>query len=303
VKNVQTVTLLYNPYSGNGKFENEVEGCVESFANAGKTTKVVSITTIEEMEEEILALPPENELVVCGGDGTVNLAINIMKQHKKNNPLGIIPAGTANDFASFLGLPKKPSDAACAIANGNVISADLGVANGKYFINVCGGGLFINISHSVSSGSIAKNLFGKLAYYIKGIGEVAKNTPFRLKITTPTEVFDDDFALFIALNSSGCGGFHSVSPEAKIDDGLLDFVAFKYMPTMEIAGIFLKILSGNHLSDNRVIFFREKEIKIEQFCETHVETDVDGEIGPDMPLNISCEKGAIQLIVPRRYSA
>jgi YegS/Rv2252/BmrU family lipid kinase len=300
---MKKIRLVYNSFSGDRRFKDALDSCAEIFFDAGFLTNIIRVVNEEAMDDTVEELCEGDRLVVAGGDGTVNMAINAMKRRGKDVPVGIIPAGTANDFASFIDMPKDPRAAAEAIVGGRVISADLGCANGQFFNNVCGGGLFINVSHSIGNDTLAKSIFGKLAYYIKGLGQLPNITPLRLKITTPAATHEDDFALFLLLNSGGCGGFHKISPGASISDGLLDFVAFRYMAMKDIAGLFPKILAGDHLNDHRVLFSHEKSISIEHIGTHHINTDVDGEPGPKMPLNITCEKGALQLIVPQGFTA
>ncbi|MCL2197967.1 MAG: YegS/Rv2252/BmrU family lipid kinase [Defluviitaleaceae bacterium] len=294
---MKTIRLLYNPYSGDRRFKDVLDQCAEIFFDAGYLTSIIRVTTERAMEEAIKSLTDEHALVISGGDGTINMAINTMKHHKKETPLGIIPAGTANDFATFLEIPKDPRAAAEVIANGKIISADLGCANGQYFNNVCGGGLFINVSHSIDN--LTKSIFGKLAYYVKGLGQLPNVMPLKLKILTPQAEYEDEFSLFLVLNSGCCGGFNNISPIASINDGLLDFLAFRSMSIPDIVGILIKILAGEHLDDPRVLFLHESSIEINYLGNDPVDTDVDGEPGPKMPLKITCEKGAINLIVPR----
>ncbi|MCL2049658.1 MAG: YegS/Rv2252/BmrU family lipid kinase [Defluviitaleaceae bacterium] len=296
---MKKIRLVYNPHSGDRRFKETVDSCAEIFLGAGYLTHIVRIVDGETMNAAICDLAHDDTLVIAGGDGSVNMAINAMKRHKKNSPLGIIPAGTANDFASFLDMPKDPLDAAEVLAYGKLISADLGCANGHFFNNVCGGGLFINVSHSMNTDF--KSIFGKLAYYIKGLGQLPNIAPLPLKITTESATHEDDFALFLALNSGSCGGFNKLAPNASISDGLLDFIAFRSMAMKDIAGLFLKLLTGEHLNDPRVLFSHESSIKIEYLGKDNIDTDIDGEPGPKMPIEIFCEKGAIDLVVPRWY--
>ncbi|MCL2223824.1 MAG: YegS/Rv2252/BmrU family lipid kinase [Defluviitaleaceae bacterium] len=298
---MKKLRLIYNPFSGDRRFKDALDSCAEIFFDAGYLTNTIRVTTEETMETAIAELTNEDALVISGGDGTVNMAINAMKRNGKTTPLGIIPAGTANDFASFLEIPKEPRQAAEAIANGYVISADLGCANGQYFNNVCGGGLFINVSHSLTGDNLAKSIFGKLAYYIKGLGQLPNITPLPLRITTDSATYEEDFALFLVLNSGGCGGFNKISPNASINDGYLDFVAFRAMAMKDIAGLFLKILAGEHLEDHRVLFSHETSVSIEYLGTDPISTDVDGEPGPEMPLKITCEKGGLNLLVPKGF--
>jgi len=297
---MKKVKLIYNPYSGDRRFKEVADSCAEIFFGAGYLTYLVRVAGETAMNAAISDLSNDETVVIAGGDGTINMLINAMKKHKKTAPLGIIPTGTANDFATFLDIPKDPRAAAEVLAKGRLISADLGCANGQFFNNVCGGGLFINVSHSLNN-DLAKSIFGKLAYYIKGLGQLPNITPLPLRITTETATYEEEFSLFLVLNSGSCGGFNKISPNASINDGLLDFIAFRSMSMKDIAGLFLKILTGKHLDDHRVVFSHESSVKIEYLGKDSVSTDVDGEPGPEMPLEITCEKGALNLIVPRWY--
>ena len=296
---MNTLKLVYNPASGDKLFKTAVDDCAEVFQEAGYETHLLRATSLNVLEES-LANMEENALVVAGGDGTVNLVVNLLKRYKKDIPMGIIPAGTANDFAAYLKMPKDPRAAAEAIIQGRVIKADLGLVNDRYFINVCGAGLLANVSQQVDTQF--KDALGKLAYYLKGLGQLPNFTPTPLRVTTGQgKCLEDEFFLFLILNGSGAGGFDWLSPTAKIDDGMLDFVGFKGMSMIDVAAIFLKVLSGDYLDDRRVVFLREDELFIEHIKGGHIDTDIDGENGPDMPLRIKCQKEAIRLFVPTMY--
>lgn len=82
---------------------------------------------------------------------------------------------------------------------------DVGCVNGRYFINVCGAGLFTNVSQTVNID--LKNLIGKMAYYLKGAGQLPSFRPFKLRVEANGEVYEDNFILFLVLNSGSAGGF------------------------------------------------------------------------------------------------
>lgn len=300
---MDTLKLVYNPASGRSvatdkHFKNAIDDCVEVFQSAGYEIHLLRADSFEVLDRSIAAMN-ESVLVVAGGDGTINLVINSLMRHKKNVPVGIIPAGTANDFASYLKMPKEPKLAAEAIVNGRIMKADLGLVNNKYFINVCGAGFLANVSQQVDTHF--KDALGKMAYYLKGIGQLPKFMPIPLRISTPNQTLSDEFFLFLVLNGSGAGGFERLSTTAKIDDGMLDLIGFKAESMIDIAALFLRVLSGDYLNDRRVLFLREKEILIEHIDGENIDTDIDGENGPDMPLNIKCQKEAIKLFVPPTY--
>ena len=295
---MNTLKLIYNPASGDKQFKNTLDDCVAVFQSAGYEVHLLRVASNFEMDNSIAGLS-EDAVVVAGGDGTINLVVNALLRHKKDVPIGIIPAGTANDFANYLKMPKEPRAAAEAIVQGSVIKADLGQVNSRSFINVCGAGMLANVSQKVDTQF--KEALGKLAYYLKGLGQLPNFTTMPLRITTQDQVFTDEFLLFLVLNGGGAGGFDRLSTTAKIDDGQLDFVGFKAMSMIDIAAIFLKVLTGDYLDDHRVVFFRTPDILIEHLEKRHIDTDTDGERGPDMPLKIICKSEAIRLFVPETY--
>ena len=295
---MNAIKLIYNPYSGDRSFKNALDACAEVFLEAGYETHLCRATNHESLDFAIAGIDSRYERVaVAGGDGTVNLAINALKRHQKNIPMGIIPAGTANDFANYLKMPKDHVAAAKAIARGKVIQADLGLVNNQYFINVCSAGALTAAGQQVA-GTLFKTVFGKIAYYIRGVGQLPNLEPIPLCITTPTQTIEGDFLFFVVINSSGAGGFDKLSPDAKIDDGLLDFVGFRAMNLRDAATVFMKLFNGDYLSDPNILFLREYSISISTKDNLDIDTDTDGEPGPDMPLQISCEPGSLPLVVP-----
>jgi len=295
---MKAIKLVYNPNAGDKQFRFAIDDCAEAFMAAGYETHLLRSASLAALDAGIADMT-EDAVVVAGGDGSVNLVANALIRHGKDVPLGIIPAGTANDFANFLKMPRDAKAAAEAIAGGRTVSADLGLANGRYFVNVCGAGLLVNVSQKVDTQF--KDALGKLAYYLKGIGQLPSFVPIPLRITTKERTYEDDFFMFILLNGGGAGGFDRLSATAKIDDGKLDFIGFKAMSMIDIAAIFLKVLTGDYLDDRRVVFLREEEFLIEQLGGDRIDTDTDGENGPDMPLRVTCKKDAIKIFVPEAY--
>ena len=307
---MDTLKLVYNPAAGDKHFKNSIDDCAAAFQKAGYQVNLLRATSFDLLDNAISVMD-ESAVVAAGGDGTINLVVNALMRHKKDVPLGIIPAGTANDFAAYLKMPKDYKSAAEAIVSGRVMRADLGLANNKYFINVCGGGMLANVSQQIDTNF--KDALGKLAYYLKGLGQLPNFMPVPLRISTPNHTLEDEFFLFLILNGGGAGGFDRLSTTAKIDDGMLDFVGFKAMSMIDIAAIFLKVISGDYLEDRRVVFLRDQKFLIEHIVPAaneniytrseirNVDTDIDGEAGPQMPLNITCEKEIIRLFVPEVY--
>jgi len=286
---MKKLKLIYNPFAGDHMFKEELDGCIEVFQQAGYDVHIFRSMDPGDIEGRLSLIKPKeyDTIVIAGGDGSINIVVNSMMKRGIKSALGIIPAGTANDFASFLKLPKPPVKAAQVIAAGNRRKADIGEVNGSYFINVCAAGLLTNVSQIVDPGF--KNTFGKLAYYIKGLEQLPNLVPLPMRITTPDRIIEENLYWFTILNTAGTGGFDRLSPDAEIDDGLFDFVGFRAMPLHELAILFVKMLaSSDYLNDDNVIYFRERNIKVKYLGNDAdmLSTDTDGERGPDMPIEV-----------------
>lgn len=293
---MKKVKLIYNPYSGDKTFKFDLDLCVKKLQEAGYEVHLFRTIEKDELELNIKNTPKDfyDAFIISGGDGSINLLINaVMKYGLNHIPIGIIPSGTANDFASFLKLPKSPEDACQVITDGNIQFADVGMANNQYFINVCAGGLFANVSEIIDKNF--KETFGKFAYYIKAIEQMHNYNPIELKITNSKETFQDKFDLFLVLNSSGTGGIEKLSPEASINDGMFDFVGFRNVGISNLPSLVIKFLKGEYLKHNKILYFQDNEILIENISEKEIFSDLDGEKGPKLPIRITNIKNSIKI--------
>lgn len=297
---MKELLLIYNPNSGSKSFKLSLDQCIEVFQGAGYICTIFRSQIYGDIDEYLSGIDKEkfDTLVISGGDGSINIVLNAMMKYNLHKPLGIIPSGTANDFASFLKIPKIPQKAAEMIVNNNIIKCDVGLVNDTYFINVFSAGLLTNISQQVDNNF--KNSIGKLAYYIKGIEQIPNFVPISVRITNSIEVIEEDIYLFFILNSAGTGGFDKLSKNASITDGYFDFIAIKARPIVEIAVLFVKILSGDYFDDAGILYFTDKYIKIECLSGNpmHNETDIDGEVGPDLPAIVQNIHNAIEIFIP-----
>ena len=285
---MKKLKLIYNPFSGNKSFKFDLDICITIFQKYGFDVHVFRTIKKGDIDEHISNMQKDYDIVVVsGGDGTINLVINSLLKNNLDIPLGIIPSGTANDFAGYMNLNPNEIEKCCEIiGRTKPQKIDVGYVNGSYFINVCAGGLFANVSQNIDNDF--KNMWGNLAYYIKGLEEIPNFHPIPFKITNSKgEVKKENLYMFMVLNSSGCGSFRKISPYASVTDGLFDFVAFKAKPVYEIAVVFMKLLRGEHINDSNVLYFKDNYMKIE--CLENSEyamSNIDGEAGPKMPIEI-----------------
>ncbi|MEG0277140.1 MAG: diacylglycerol kinase family lipid kinase [Coprobacillus sp.] len=236
-------------------------------------------------------------IVSVGGDGTVNEIINGLVEKKIKTPLAILPGGTVNDFANHLKLPLTPKNFIKMIKDMNIISVDIGNVNGRYFANVLAGGMFSDISFQVSKGE--KEIFGPIAYYLSGIRQLPSqlSTHLHLKIKTENEEFEEDARLFMITNTSQVGGFKDIAPHANIQDGQMDLLIIKKCSTPELISILKDYTFTSHTNSKFTHYLQAKDIYIE--CDKDIIYDIDGEEGTSLPIHVTVEELALNLIIPK----
>lgn len=292
------VLLYYNAYSGSGIFKNNLDHIVERIQNAGYQTIPVR-TAKGVVIDEVLSNIDQSEydrIIVAGGDGTVNLCVNAMIKHGIHLPLGILPAGTANDFAYYFEIPSD-IDYQLDIALGNkTTKADVGEVNGRNFVNVAAMGALIDVSQKTDPN--LKNAIGVLAYYLKALTEIPQIHAIPVKLTTPDAVHFEDIYFMVVMNGESAGGFRKLSPQSSMKDGKLDVIAFRKMPILELAPLLFEVVNGRHPNNKNVLFFQTEELTIES--SEYISTDIDGEQGEELPLHFKVLNERLEVFVSER---
>lgn len=284
--------LIYNPYSGERVILSDLDKVVSTHQNKGYQVVPFRIDKDLPLSEAFNDdMDQYSHIIVAGGDGTVDSVVNEMKSRDIDIPIGILPVGTANDFAKFLGIPHTVEEACIQILDTEPKNVDLGMINEKYFINVASTGLFTDVSQKTDVN--LKNTIGKLAYYIKGIEQLPSFRKLKVNITSEEFSYDDTMYLMLVFNGQTAGNF-KVATKADLNDGLLDVIVFKAIPIVEFLPLFIKMLRGEHLDDQRVVYFKTNNLHIE--CQEDIVTDIDGEKGPDFPLDIKCIKSGLRVV-------
>jgi YegS/Rv2252/BmrU family lipid kinase len=292
---MKKLKFIYNPSSGDGTLKNKLDYLIERFQNAGYMMVPFRSGSINSLEKAFFDIYEDYEAIcVSGGDGTLSSVISKMASMKLSLPIGIFPFGTANDFAVHLNIPKDIEACCEIIEKGRLKRVDIGKVNDSYFLNVCSAGLLTDVAYKTDTNM--KNALGKLAYYMKGLEEIPKFTPVKMRLEYGSNVIEDNFLLFLVLNGSSAGGFNRLAPYAKIDDGLMDVIAIKNANITNILALFLKILRGEHITDPNLYSFQTDKLSI--VCEGGCDTDIDGERGPNFPLDIEVKKHFLKVFVP-----
>lgn len=285
---MKSAVLLYNPQSGKGKIDIQIEELCTVFRAYGYDIRPQEIDFNRNPFEgnESVSL-----MVVAGGDGTLNFALNAMKRSGLDIPFGVIPAGTANDFAGALGMSRKPLEAARQIAQGVEEQVDCGCVNGIYFVNVFSFGIFTTTSQRTPDER--KHLIGKLAYIIEGVKEVSSMHAVPLEIEADGERFDLRSLMVLIFNGETAGGF-PLARRSSIKDGLLDCILLEKRDLLRSTLAMGQYLLGGNPKIVRHLQARRIEIR----STVNEPTDVDGQPGAEFPLHITCQAGGLRMICP-----
>ena len=164
---MKRLLFIYNPFAGKGMIRNSLSYILEEFSANGYEVVVHPTSGVKDAARCVEECGDSFDLIVCcGGDGTLDEVVTGMQAGRFMRPLGYIPAGSTNDYASSLGIPKQMTMAARAVMNGSVFHCDIGRMNDSYFVYVAAFGAFSNVSYDTPQDM--KNILGHLAYIVRG---------------------------------------------------------------------------------------------------------------------------------------
>ena len=236
-------------------------------------------------------------VVVGGGDGTVSYAAG--RVVGTNVVLGVLPLGTANDFARTLEIPNNLAEACATIAEGKVVDIDLGRANGEPFLNVASVGLSVSVTEALSPR--LKRYIGPLAYSIATLTAYARHKAFRARLEFPDgdhEPMELDDLLQVAVgNGRHYGGGNTVSPTAGIDDHTLDIYAILAGPVREHVSIARLLKDGSFIKHDRVYHLTTRRVRL--VTEQPLPVNLDGEIATTTPADFTIQRNAVHVVVPQ----
>lgn len=296
---MEKVRFIYNPGSGENTVTGKLDDIIGLYQSRGYTIVPLRLDFRQSDEEIVRELRGDyHHLLIAGGDGTVNYLVNLIKNNGITTPVAFLPAGTANDFANVLGMPHDIPDACRAILDGEIRDIDLGVVNGRWFANVFSCGLFTDVSQKTPT--VLKNTFGRLAYYATGVGDLVRFRKLHLKIESDGGNYEGTSVIFFVFNGRTAGKLR-LAYLSEIDDGLLDVLILKGdNPIESIQTVLHYVTLPRRPSKYPAGMEHIRCTKLRAECTTQEPTDVDGEPGPDFPVEIRCEKGALKVICPQK---
>jgi len=292
--------LIYNPTSGREEVRRRLPSILQRLERSGIET---SCHATESKGDAIRAASEAaargfDMVISAGGDGTLNEIVHGLSEHEERPALGILPLGTTNDFARAHGIPRKWEDACDLITKRYTTPVDVGRANGRYFINIAGGGSLTELTYEVPSK--LKTMVGQLAYYMKGLEKITRLHPTQMKITAEdVGVFDEEFMLFLIANSNSVAGFDRLAPYASTCDGVFDVIALRKCNLAEFIRIATMVMRGEQIqNDPHFLHFKSSRIEVES--DNRVQLNLDGEFGGTLPCVFDMLPSHLQVVVDER---
>lgn len=240
-------------------------------------------------------------LILGGGDGSVSSVVDFLAH--RHVTLGLLPLGTANDFARTLGIPATVAEACDTIANGKLVDVDLGLAGDNYYVNVASVGLSVGATRALTPW-VKKNI-GALAYPVAAIKAFLRHEPFAARLVFPDgdhEPVERERLLQVAVgNGRFYGGGMVVAPDSGIDDRSLDVYAIELGRHRDLFGVARYLKSGDFIRNESVGQYRTARVVLE--TEPRMAVNIDGELVATTPQEFSVAANALKVIVPQESSA
>jgi diacylglycerol kinase (ATP) len=294
--------LIVNTRSRTGEraFFQALDHLQEMHVPLGVTYPIRDPARLPEAVQEVLGDGYEF-LILGGGDGTVSSVVDFLAD--RGTLLGLLPLGTANDFARTLDIPEDIEEACKLIANGKVVDIDLGLAGDNFYVNVASVGLSVEATRALSPW--LKKSTGPLAYPVAAIRAFLKHEPFSAKLTFPEgdhEPVEYDRLLQVAVgNGRFYGGGMIVALESGIDDKTLDIYAIDLGRRRDLIGAVRYLKSGDFIKTDGVHNFRTPRVRLE--TDPDLPVNIDGEVVTRTPQDFSVAQNALSVLVPQDSTA
>ena len=270
--------FVMNPAAGMRKANKVLPDILAEFNRAGFDVTVHITGKRGEAREVVCQRARQMDLVVCcGGDGTFNEVIAGVMESGTDVAVGYIPAGSTNDFASSLGLPNDPVEAAKRIVAGKPERFDVGCFGGRYFTYVASFGAFTRASYATPQN--VKNSLGHTAYVLGGIQEISQIRKVHMRLELENETVEDDFLFGAICNSTSVGGILTLDPKrVDMQDGMFEVLLVRSPKDLvEIAECIQAVQKQTY--NCKMMTFRSAK-KVTVYADKNMAWTLDGEKEP-----------------------
>lgn len=270
--------FIYNPRAGKAQIRSNLLDIIDIFVKAG--FEVTAYPTQEKGDGYKAVMERRlgyYDIVACsGGDGTLDEVVTGMMRSEKKLPIGYVPAGSTNDFAGSLHIPKNMKTAAQVIVGGRTFGCDIGAFNDDFFVYIAAFGLFTEVSYETRQD--IKNVLGHMAYILEGMKRLSNIKSYPMRVEYEDKAIEGDFLFGMITNSISVGGFKRITGKyVLLDDGEFEVTLIKRPANpMELNMIMAALLNRN-INTDCMYCFTASSLKIT--AQEEVAWTLDGEFG------------------------
>ena len=277
---MQRMLFIVNPCAGTKRIARFFTDIINLFRSRGFETTVYVTTGRNDAADIVRDRGGAFDRIVCaGGDGTFNEVISGLLGAGHTTPLGYIPCGSTNDFASTLRLPKNIMEAATRTVDGEPCPLDVGQFSDRYFSYVASFGAFARTSYATPQN--VKNALGHLAYVLQGISDIPSIRPLHMRAELDDLAFEDDYIFGAVSNTTSVGGVLTLDERlVDLNDGLFELVLIKSPKDIFELSECIRALSAQDYNSKMITFVSAPELRVSS-TET-LDWTLDGECAPDV---------------------
>ena len=302
---MKKLLFVYNPRAGKEMLKPRLSDVLDIFVKAGYEVTVHPTQAYRDAYYQIKEYEVgKYDLIACsGGDGTIDeVATGMMKRREMGKdvvPVGYIPAGTTNDFAKSLHIPRKPLAAADNAVKGVPFPCDIGKFNDSVFVYIAAFGIFTDVSYETDQA--VKNVLGHMAYILEGAKRIFNIPSYKIKVEHDGEVIEDEFIFGMVTNSRSVGGFSNmVGKNIVFDDGLFEVTLIKPPKNPIALQEIIAALLIEQVDTKHMYTFKTKKITFDSVEE--IPWTLDGEFGGEQDyVEIENVQKAMEIMVPENH--
>ena len=294
---MKDLLLILNPMAGLRRANRYLPEIIRLFIERGYRCEVFVTGAAGDATKYLSGCARQYDLIVCaGGDGTLNETIAGMLSGNVACPLGYIPCGTTNDYASSIGLSTDVMRAARDIVDGFARSIDIGSFNGRHFVYTATCGAFARASYSTPQA--VKNVLGHMAYILEGLRDLTTIKPIHMRVEADDRTLDDEFILCSITNSTSVGGILKLDAQmVALNDGKFEVILVRAPATPAQFSRILYGLTAQDLPNEMIHFFSASRIRVT--CDAPMEWTLDGEHEPETRVaNLDNLHSAVRIMIP-----
>lgn len=271
------LVFIFNPKAGKGKIKTSLMDIVDIFNKGGYEVIIRATQAPRDAYEQVKLYADKVDLIVCsGGDGTLDEVVTGITEIGSKVPVGYIPAGSTNDFANSLFMPKSMTEAASMIMTEQLYHCDIGRFNNQSFTYIAAFGLFTDVAYQTDQD--LKNILGHVAYLLEGVKRLFDIKSYHMKIESEELTVENDFIFGMVTNSRSVGGFKNLTGKnVDMNDGLFEVTMItRPKNPLELQEIMTAMLTAE---DNTDLIHSFKSSRLTITSEEAVPWTLDGEFG------------------------